>query len=238
MNASSVIAWEGPSTFDGALIRVVLTGIEDPSENPKTGPMLQTYVIPQGVHPVEAQRTGHDRSVCGACPARRSLEGWCYVTPLPLLAIARSIKDGRVPHLTYSEVEARVQGRPLRLGAYGDPAAVPFDFWAGLTRRASLWTGYTHAWRDCDPRFARILMASVEDPRSAREARAAGWRYFRAKPPGSSGLPGEILCPAQTHEVTCIECKRCGGTEGWGKSSVSIDTHGPFAAAFLQPRLL
>lgn len=36
---------------------------------------------------------------------------------------------------------------PVRLGAYGDPAAVPTRVWAELLRYVKQWTGYTHQWK-------------------------------------------------------------------------------------------
>lgn len=238
MTASTVIAWKGPSAFDGSPVQVALTGLVDPSGNTKTGPMVQAYIIPDGPHPVLAQRAGADVGVCGDCPGRWTAERWCYVTPFPLLSIARSIREGKVPHLTDREALDAVAGRPLRMGAYGDPAALPYSWWWSLAKRASMWTGYTHAWRDCDWRFAEFTMASVEWAQDALAAQAKGWRTFRAKPPESRLLATEIMCPAQTKGTTCVECGLCNGQKGRSAANIAIDAHGPLATKFLQPRLL
>ena len=36
---------------------------------------------------------------------------------------------------------------PVRIGSYGDPAAVPTRVWAELVRYRRHWTGYTHMWK-------------------------------------------------------------------------------------------
>jgi len=36
---------------------------------------------------------------------------------------------------------------PVRIGSYGDPAAVPTRVWAELVRYQKHWTGYTHMWK-------------------------------------------------------------------------------------------
>lgn len=235
MNVPTAIALRTPSAFDGRPVKVVLSGLVDGSSNTKTGPMIQSYILPDGVHPVEAQKTGADATVCGDCPARKVREGWCYVTPFPMLTIARLEREGKLPLLTAHEVLAAVEGRPLRLGAYGDPAAVPYDWWRPLVDRASMWTGYTHAWRTCDQRFRLITMASVETLADAQLARERGWRTFRTRPTGGVLAQNEIVCPAETRGVTCAACKLCkGGALG---KSIAIDAHGALATRFLQPRL-
>ena len=36
---------------------------------------------------------------------------------------------------------------PVRIGSYGDPAAVPTRVWAELLRYVTHWTGYSHFWK-------------------------------------------------------------------------------------------
>jgi hypothetical protein len=62
--------WRGPSRLDGAPIVAIATGLAEPSSNPKTGPMVQTWILRADSSPQEAQRTGADASVCGDCPLR------------------------------------------------------------------------------------------------------------------------------------------------------------------------
>ena len=62
--------WRGPSRFDGSPVGVVVTGLREPSGNGKTGPLLQAWILAENEAPHDAQRSGHDASVCGSCPLR------------------------------------------------------------------------------------------------------------------------------------------------------------------------
>lgn len=227
------IVWEGPSEIDGEPIVVLLTLN---SRNDKTGPMAQTWVLRQDVQPWEAVVTGDDESVCGHCPLKRQSNGRraCYVnvTYAPS-TIWKAYSGGRCGPVT-PEVLRRIDS--LRLGAYGDPAAVPMEVWEPLVNRARVRTGYTHQW--ADPRFQdwrRWIMASVETPDQARAAEALGWRWFGAAP-ADIDLGGKTMrCPASEeggHRLQCAQCGMCSGTEGKGTVSVRIAAHGNGAKAF------
>ena len=73
LNNNGFILYEGPSTFDGEPIVVIITGYETPTSNRKTGDMLQSWIIKQGDYPSEAIKLGTDNSVCGTCPLRTLL---------------------------------------------------------------------------------------------------------------------------------------------------------------------
>lgn len=47
---------------------VIATGFERSSENPKTGNMIQVWILARHVSPSDAVRTGLDAIVCGDCP--------------------------------------------------------------------------------------------------------------------------------------------------------------------------
>ena len=70
MAANGVVLYRGPSRLDGAPIVVVATGLQRPSENEKTGPMVQTWILRSDEHPVSAVHSGADASICGDCPLR------------------------------------------------------------------------------------------------------------------------------------------------------------------------
>lgn len=74
-------------------------------------------------------------------------------------------------------------------------------------------------------------MASVETPDQAREARAAGWRTYRATAPGVGPGPGEVACPAP--KVECAACLLCRGASLKAKS-VTIEVHGSRARSALR----
>jgi hypothetical protein len=121
-------------------------------------------------------------------------------------------------------------GRALRLGAYGDPAAVPYLLWIEILTalRVRSWVGYTHAWARCDARFRSLVMASVDSPEERETACGLGWRTFRVRGRNDPILAGEFVCPAANEagkRLTCIECNACSGGDA-GKASPVIIAHG------------
>lgn len=209
------VLYEGPSRLDGRRITVRLTGLERRSKNRKTGDMLQTWIMAADRNPVEAAKRGLDKAVCGDCPLRGH---GCYVTlhQAPL-SVYRAGRKEQWPDVT---------GRMVRLGAYGDPAAVPVRIWNRLLKDAKGWTGYTHQWRRF-PSLKGILMASVDSEEEREEAKAKGWRTFRIRRGGL--MEGEIMCPASDEagkRTTCEKCRLCCGTAKKAKD-IAILPHGP-----------
>lgn len=227
----SVIAWEGPSEFTGRPIVLALTGLRGESQNEKTGPMAHAWVLPAGENASKAFGSPVEQDVCGACRntgagARRP----CYV--------AMGVRFVEQWRAGYPRVEllkaAKALAYPLRVTAYGDPAAVPLEVWEPLLRYAPGWTGYTHAWRSCDPGFKRYLMASVDSREEAIEANRAGWRYFRVNAPGGQVIPDvEVLCPAESRGRSCVQCRLCVGRTRRARN-VFITVHGKGAAEWLR----
>lgn len=237
------IIYEGPSALDGAPIVAILTGESVKSRNPKTGAMLQTYILRADVDPLAASRTGADASICGDCPlrgtpndnARGAATGrGCYVSlhGAPL-SVWRAYKRGVYAPAT--DLVALGAGRHVRLGSYGDPAALPIGVWAALTRHAAGWAGYTHQWRALGKRhpLSRYCMARVErNYPDSMEARVRGWRTFRVRPQGDTReFVTEFVCPASEeggHKSTCMKCGLCSGKGGKGEHarSVVITAHG------------
>jgi hypothetical protein len=129
--------------------------------------------------------------------------------------------------------------RMVRLGAYGDPAAVPQEVWMNLLHRAKGWTGYTHQWRE--PQFEYLkkwCMASVDSPGETLIAQSCGWRTFRVRQFNIEAYTGtrEVVCPAsdeQGAKLQCIQCGVCSGTEGKGTSNVVIKVHGRSKGKFV-----
>jgi hypothetical protein len=125
-------------------------------------------------------------------------------------------------------------GRSLRIGSYGDPAAVPFYVWAMLLGVVKNWTGYTHQWHtDIDNRFKNIVMASVDNDVEKTDANNAGWRTFRVTPVNATSYAkNEIGCPAAEEngkKTTCENCGLCSGMKfGRNKNvkNVAIVAHG------------
>jgi hypothetical protein len=167
--------------------------------------MIQTWILHRNHLPTHAVRTGSDAAVCGDCPARGR---WCYVqVGQAPNRIWQSYRHGDYPPLDLNSFRRRA----VRIGAYGDPAAVPSQIWARIASVASFCTGYTHAWRSCDPSLKRYLMASVDSLEEYHEAKALGWRCYRVTESLSTRLTGEAICPHERSQLQCIACRHCDG---------------------------
>ena len=211
--ANGYTVYEGPSMINGEPIKVIKTGTTKDSDNRKTGPMLQWWIMPVNSKPTDAVQNGDDRAVCGDCPARPSVGGHCY------------LNHGWINGTWGAEypVEPAHSDNPDRLGAWGDPAAMPYD--VVREHMGERWTGYTHQWRTCDARFKDIVMASVDTPQEYIEATQAGWRTFRARNADDAIMDGEVTCPASKEagqRVKCATCLLCAGTSRNAKNITII----------------
>jgi hypothetical protein len=212
---SSYVAWRGPSELDGAPIVAIV--VLD-SENRKTGPMAQLFIMRADIAPHHALRTGADASVCGDCPFRPIVACETGITPCYVLVWQGPRSTWVANRDTPADMRLtckRLAGATLRHGAYGDPAALPGHVIRALTDAVEgRITGYTHQWRD--PRFAFLknyVMASCDAPTDYARAKAEGWRTFRVIPKKSLPVLArkEILCPSA--KVECIDCRLCDGIQ-------------------------
>ena len=122
-----------------------------------------------------------------------------------------------------------LRGLPVRLGTYGDPAAVPLAVWDTLLKGTANVTGYTHQWQICSPEYSRYCMASADLPCEAIAAQAMGYRTFRIGTKADSKAKGEFLCPASEEagkKLNCESCLACGGTSSKNRANVFIPIHG------------
>jgi hypothetical protein len=210
-------------------------GLTRGSSNSKTGSdFIQTFILAdQGETPLEALKSGGDASVCGDCPHRphQGKSGSCYVNvgQAPL-AVYRAYKRGNYPTFDPDQHLDLFRDRLIRLGAYGDPAAVPLDVWQTICDVSKGWTGYTHQWKSCDRAYARFCMASCETVEDRRLALKLGYRTFRVRLPEEPVEDGEFICPASEEagrRLTCEACKACSGTKaGRRNASPVIIVHG------------
>jgi len=233
---SGYIIYRGASLLDGKPIVVVAVTRE--SKNAKTGNMVQTYIlVDNGASPVQNARNLDDVSVCGDCKHRRGMGGSCYVN---LGQGARSVMDG-VQRGIYPEdlVGAclATAGRHVRLGTYGDPAAVPAGIWSPLLYNAAGHTGYTHQWHTGKADHVKQwCMASVDTAKEMAIAKMDGWRTFRVRG-ANEGLEygHEMKCPASAEmnkRLTCDTCMACSGGVDSKKASVVIIVHGSLKNRF------
>ena len=230
--ARGVVFYRGPSQIDGAdVIGVAVFA----SRNTKTGNMVQTYILRADTAPAEASRLGLDASICGACTHRgeHDKDGLliagtrtCYVVlGQGPTGVWKGLQAGQYPA---HAGKGLFVGRFVRLGTYGDPAAIPFEVWQGLLEGTTGHNGYTHQWRDCDSRFASLCMASADTALDREHAKALGYRTFRVRP-DLQKLKGEFVCPASEEagkKLTCVQCKACGGTSSKARADVAITLHG------------
>ena len=235
MRARGLVAYHGPSRLDGAPIVLIVTFA---SLNAKTGAMAQAWVLRADVSPQEAIAGGLDRSVCGDCVHRSgsAIGRSCYViTWLGPLNVYKAFRANQYPTVAPHLAAPHLAGAQLRMAAYGDPAAVPFEVWRALLTSVVGWTGYTHQWRTCDQRFQAFLMASVESEGEVEHAQALGWRTFRTRLHTEPVRADEIVCPASNeagHRTTCEHCNLCTGTARGAARSIVIQAHGQRTAIF------
>lgn len=225
------LLYEGQSLLTGEPVIALVSGIDRTSSNHKTGPMAQIWYLARDRQPLEAIRTGADSAVCGDCKMRGDGAGKgrsCYVTLMHgPRAMYQQWAEGAAKTITKPSVFWG--GRAVRFGAYGDPASVPTDITANVAKHAANWTGYTHAWRTCDPELKRWLMASVDSPEEYYEAKSMGWKTFRVRRRDEPRIRGEKPCPASEEAgklLTCFGCRRCSGTEGGTDSTIIVHGNG------------
>lgn len=216
------VLYDGASVLDGAPIVVIAT-LE--TSNAKTGAMVQTWIIRSDIEPHQAIKSGEDVSVCGNCPQRHYTGGACYVmTHQAPLSVYRSYKRGLYPTYNADEHANTLQGRALRLGAYGDVAAVPFEVFAPLVALASVHTGYTHqiAHKNFDKRYLLLCQVSADTPKQALKYQSLGAKTFRVALPEDSLFDNEIECLADSKGIQCIDCGLCDGQS----KNIAIVVHG------------
>ena len=231
---NSAIIYEGPSMLDGSPIIVAISGFAEASDNTKTGSMLQMWIMPRDVSPKDAIKTGEDASVCGDCKRRPSVarsvgKRPCYVkTWQAPHSVWSAIQRDTVPVAT-AEHMAIAAFRKLRLGAWGDPAAVPQDVLEAWASNATDVTGYCHQWQH--ERFKwlrRWCMASADSPEEQDQARAKGWRSFVVLEPDQTATGKSVNCPASAEagkRTTCADCRACGGLSSKAKADMFIMEH-------------
>lgn len=234
MKPLGVVLWQGRSRLDRKPIVAIMTGLQR-SKNPKTGNMLQVWILRQDIDPIQAIHTGADKSICGACPLRAREVGTlakrdCYVRMTGPAGIYKAWKRGSYADAADVDLSSLLSGRRVRFGAYGDPAAVPVHVWARIARLCVSWTGYTHqsGHRNFDARILDYCMVSADRASQVADM-PAGARSFRVLRPGDAMLPSEVYCPADAPKtkgrVTCSTCGLCRGSSPGGRN-VAIAVHG------------
>ena len=237
--ATGVVLYEGPSKIDGAPIVVIATGVTGKSRNPKTGAMVQTWILRSDMHPVEALQTGQDSSICGTCVHRpqgpKGTKRSCYVNIMGPASVYRTYLAGKYPKANAFQASELFAGKVVRLGSYGDPMAAPFTMWKVVTSKAQAWTGYTHQWRNAalingGTDWPSLVMASADTVADMNDAHAMGFRTFRVTAEPFQNIKGkEAICPASEEKgkvAQCVDCRACMGTASKARVSIQIAAHG------------
>ena len=237
------IIYSGPSKIDGSpIVAIYLQG----SNNKKTGNLSQVYILQADIDPITANRTGADYGICGDCPHRgkanqNKVSGFaegrsCYVNiGQGPNQIYKAYKAGKYAQANLDELPSIGEGQTIRLGAYGDPLAIPSHIIRALLSKSTGHTSYTHASGLLPDATMSHSMISADTPDQALDAHSKGLRTFRVIPikqwqdkGKESLLPNEILCLASKEagaRVTCSDCLLCSGQYTRAKS-IAIPTHG------------
>ena len=230
---NKAILYEGPSLIDGQPIVAIATYSD---KNTKTGLMVQTYILCQNIDPRDANKTGQDFSICGTCPLKgiptldpkRKLaeKRTCYVRiDQGSLIVWKAYQNGSYPKT--NKISELGRGRMVRLGTYGDPAAVPSYVWHQLLEEAIGHTAYSHQ-NDIIPIDKKIFMGSADSLEHAKKFWNDNIRTFRVIQNLDEIQDNEILCPASKEagrKSTCAKCKLCSGTSSNSKKSIAIVQH-------------
>lgn len=239
---TGLVIYKGLSEIDSETPIVTIAYI-NPVWNDKIGPMTQIYyLVDTKESPVTVAQTGKDFGICGNCKHRSVNLGSCYVTLFQgVRALAKAYNENSyfdlTGHFDITLELLKVINNPIRFGAYGDPAAMPYDLQYQMAESVDFrLTGYTHQWNDCRFKaFKKFLHASVDTDNETKTARDAGWNYYKISTCGGtySGpaadyvetkkklqvlkSPQETICPntASSGTVNCASCLKCSGEYGY-----------------------
>lgn len=221
-NERGVILYEGISQLTHEPIVVVAT---INSNNVKTGNMVQTWIIRSDLSPVEASKQHKDDAICGNCPHRQSTGGACYVNigQAPS-AVYKAYKKGSYKSFDESVHKELFFGRMIRLGSYGDPAAVPVEVWNNILKYCIGHTGYTHQinHKNFQKDILKICQVSADTPKQALKLQRQGLKTFRVALPNDGLLEDEIECLSDSKGLSCLACGLCNGR----KQNIAIVVHG------------
>jgi hypothetical protein len=129
---STYVLWRGNSAHNGEPIRLVASNIVTASQNPKTGPMVQLWILPDSTESLSAiVKRGDDESICGNCHLRpfiakqKKRKVFCYVRVYQAPnSVHRSTHDKPTEWKAGWKAIAQSRRR-VRVGAHGGIDALP-----------------------------------------------------------------------------------------------------------------
>ena len=157
----------------------------------------------------------------------------CYVNlGQGVTVVWKALQRGIYPEIAGHAAIAKLgAGRMVRIGTYGDGAAVPDYIWDSLCADAAGHTAYTHQNGIVDVDASRYMI-SADSLADAQAQWIKGNRTFRVVPNlAAVDRKREAVCPASEEagrKATCATCKLCGGN-GIKAKSIAIVAHGATA---------
>ena len=214
------------TTENGESVIIIATGFKKPTENRKTGKMIQVWILLENVAPTAAVLSGLDAiTICQGCPFASGNGCYVNVGQAPL-SVWKSYHKGNYPELAPKDYERVFNGHKVRFGAYGNPTLLPLAKVKAIAKASKGWTGYFHNWQQMTAAKAnaynQFFMASTETKDSYRLASNLGLRTFHASPIQPENT---VECVSDTHGIACADCQLCQGLNKRAKN-VWINPHG------------
>jgi hypothetical protein len=222
INERGVVLYDGVSHLTNEPIVAIAT---IKSNNVKTGNMIQTWIIRSDISPVDASTQLKDDAICGNCPHRQNTGGACYVNIAQApSSVYKAYKKGSYKPFDESAHKELFYGRMIRLGSYGDPAAVPVQVWDNILQYSIGHTGYTHQinHKNFQKGILNICQVSADTPKQALKLQKQGLKTFRVALPDDGLLEDEIECLSDSKGLSCMACGLCDGS----KQNIAIVVHG------------
>lgn len=211
----TLVLYKGISLLDNETpIMIVMSGFTKDSSNTKTGPTVQLYILPVHEKPNDVYRAG-GTSVCGDCKYNGG--NGCYVRWSHLTQIWNVARHQSA--IPMSLTKEFLRGLRVRVGAAGDPAAVPFKVWQDLLSTCENFTGYTHQWKKLEfQNLKTLFMASVDNTKENNMSLFLGWSSFFVTDTEEEAQKAGVRCLASTDKkdvnglsMTCSSCMLCNG---------------------------
>ena len=156
----------------------------------------------------------------------------CYVKTFQApLSVWKTYQKGKYKRATKLQLSTLAIDRKVRSGSYGDPSIIPIDIWNLMLKNSLGNTGYTHQWQNCDKKYSRFNMASVDSLEEKRQANKLGYRTFRTRLASEPIESDEVICPSDKVArkgrklVPCADCMMCSGTSSKVKKNITIIIH-------------
>ena len=225
-NNNGLILFKGKSLINNKKIVVVVTGLNAKTLNAKTGNMLQTWILYDGIEPHKAFKLReYGETVCGDCPHAGYNNNSCYVKWFHApLNVYKAYKNNR--YETFNGDYEIFRNKSIRFGSCGDPSLIPLYMVKKMIDVCKNHTGYTHQWNNYFAiRFKGLFMASVDSFEEYLKASSLGFKCFYVKHESIEDPKNFIHCMASEERNKKTDCNTCSLCSG-NKVDVIINAHG------------